>query len=516
MMHRRFWLVRLFTTAVLIGATGTASAQFRIDAIRQFRMQHEKAILSQLVEWLHIPNVASDSANIRRNADFIMELMRKRSIQTRLLTVPGSPPAVYGELRVPGATKTVMLYVHYDGQPVNPAQWDSDPWQPVFRDRLPLQGGRTMSLDELPDPVPGELRVYARSASDDKSPLIALLAAIDALKTNRIPITVNLKFFLEGEEEAGSPHMRAFLEKYSDLLHADVWLLCDGPVHQTGKKLVYFGARGITGVDITTYGAARPLHSGHYGNWAPNPISQLVHLLASLRDIDGRVLIDGYMDDVRPLTETEKQAIAAAPNLEQHLKDELALAWTEGRGRRLEELILRPAVNFKGFVSGQVGEKARNAIQTEARASVGFRLVPNQTPEKVRERVEAHIRKLGFHIVHEPPDLETRRKYPKLVYLHWEKGYPPARTSLDLPVSKAVIRILEEARGEPIVVLPSTGGSIPMYLFQEVLHSEVILVPMVNHDNNQHAENENLRIQNLWDGIEMYAALMARLGQLWP
>ncbi|MDQ7053362.1 MAG: M20/M25/M40 family metallo-hydrolase [candidate division KSB1 bacterium] len=383
MMHRRFWLVRLFTTAVLIGATGTASAQFRIDAIRQFRMQHEKAILSQLVEWLHIPNVASDSANIRRNADFIMELMRKRSIQTRLLTVPGSPPAVYGELRVPGATKTVMLYVHYDGQPVNPAQWDSDPWQPVFRDRLPQQGGRTMSLDELPDPVPGELRVYARSASDDKSPLIALLAAIDALKTNRIPITVNLKFFLEGEEEAGSPHMRAFLEKYSDLLHADVWLLCDGPVHQTGKKLVYFGARGITGVDITTYGAARPLHSGHYGNWAPNPISQLVHLLASLRDIDGRVLIDGYMDDVRPLTETEKQAIAAAPNLEQHLKDELALAWTEGRGRRLEELILRPAVNFKGFVSGQVGEKARNAIQTEARASVGFRLVPRiKLPKK--------------------------------------------------------------------------------------------------------------------------------------
>jgi acetylornithine deacetylase/succinyl-diaminopimelate desuccinylase-like protein len=179
------------------------------------------------------------------------------------------------------------------------------------------------------------------------------------------------------------------------------------------------------------------------------------------------------------------------------------------------ELIMAPAMNLRGIQAGHVGEKAANAISTEAHASFDFRLVPDQTPEKVRARVEEHIRQQGFFIVHDTPDVETRRKHSKMVKLQWGEGYPPARTSMDLPVSRAVIQTIEEAVGSPIIKMPSLGGSVPMYLFLDVLKTPVIGVPIVNHDNNQHAANENLRIQNLWDGIEIFASLLARLGYVW-
>jgi Acetylornithine deacetylase/Succinyl-diaminopimelate desuccinylase and related deacylases len=150
-----------------------------------------------------------------------------------------------------------------------------------------------------------------------------------------------------------------------------------------------------------------------------------------------------------------------------------------------------------------VGEMAQNAIPTEATASIDFRLVPDQTPERVRQRVEDHIRRQGFFIVSHTPSMEERRRHPKIVRLAWGPGYPPARTSMDLPIARALVRLIEEAVGTPIVKMPSLGGSIPMYLFQEVLGAPVIGVPIVNHDNNQHGANENLRIQNLWDGIEI-------------
>ncbi|NIR48445.1 M20/M25/M40 family metallo-hydrolase, partial [candidate division KSB1 bacterium] len=244
----------------------------------------------------------------------------------------------------------------------------------------------------------------------------------------------------------------------------------------------------------------------------PNPIVLLVHLLASMRDPDGNLLIDGFNDNVRPITETERAALAQSPNIDAELKRELGLAWSEGEGR-LEERIMLPALNLRGIQSG--GAAARNAIQTEATAVLGFRLVPDQTLERVKQLVEGHIRKQAFYIVSQTPDMQTRRMHSRIVKLQWGKGYPPLRTSMDLPVSKAVVRVIEGAVGEPIVKLPTFGGSLPLFIFDKVLNTPVIVVPMVNHDNNQHAENENLRVQNLWDGIEVYASILAKLGQVW-
>jgi acetylornithine deacetylase/succinyl-diaminopimelate desuccinylase-like protein len=475
---------------LLLFALPLHAASDAARAARAWRTAHEQEIVGELVELLKIPNVASDQANIGRNADAIVALFAKRGIAARQLRVEGAPPLVVAEVRTPSAKQTVAFYAHYDGQPVDATQWTTPPWQPVVKDGF----------------------VYARSASDDKAPIIGFLAALDALRAAKIAPSVNLKFVFEGEEEAGSPHLAQYLEKFADELKADAWVLCDGPVHQSRRMQLFFGARGITDAELTVYGPARALHSGHYGNWAPNPIVTLTHLIDSMRDTEGRILIDGFYDDVTPLTPAERAALAAIPDIDASLRRELALGRTEGNGKPLNEQILLPALNLRGISSGRVGEEASNTINTEARASIDFRLVPAQTPESVRAKVEAHIAKQGFFIVRETPDAATRMAHPNVVKLTWGPGYPPARTPLDLPIAVRAAALMKDATGVDPVRMPSLGGSIPMYLFQHGGRTPVIGLPIANHDNNQHAANENLRLQNLWDGIEVYAAMFGGMG----
>jgi acetylornithine deacetylase/succinyl-diaminopimelate desuccinylase-like protein len=505
------WLAVVPCAALALGAGSRVSLR---DQVRDYRKAHEVDILSELAGLVAIPNLASDAAGIGRNAETIVALLERRGVKSRLLRVEGSPPAVYGEIKSPGARRTIVVYAHYDGQPVDKAGWTGDPWVPVLRDGPLEEGGREVPRAAWKAPLDPEWRLYARSASDDKAPIVGLLAALDALKAAGLAPSVNLKVFFEGEEEAGSPHMEALLKEHGGLLKADAWLLCDGPVHQTRRMQLYFGARGITDVEVTVYGPVRPLHSGHYGNWAPNPAVLLAHLVAGLRDVDGRIRIPGFYDDVRETTDTERAALAEAPDADADLRAAFDLAATEAGNAPLAERILRPALNVRGLESGAVGPAAANAIPTQATASIDFRLVPDQTPEKIRQRVEAFLTAQGFFVVHDEPDAATRRTRPRIVRLQWGPGYPPARTSMDLPVSRAVVRAVEEAIGGPVIRMPTLGGSVPMRLFQDATGSPIIGLPIVNHDNNQHAANENLRLRNLWDGIEVYAVLLGRLGAL--
>ena len=473
-----------------------------------WRMQHEREILQEFSDLLAIPNLASDTPNIARNAVAIRALCEKRGLTTQLLTLGDAPPVVVGDLSAPGAKRTIAFYAHYDGQPVDPAKWKSDPWQPVMRDRagheIDWRNGKTI------DP---EWRLYARSSGDDKAPIIGMLAALDALRASGVKPGVNLRFVFEGEEEAGSPHLAQYLEKYPKVLRPDAWVLCDGPVHQSRRAELFFGARGTIDFELTIYGPVKGLHDGHYGNWVPNPIVRLTHLIDLMRDESGRILIKGFYDNVKPPTEAERAAIAKIPDVETDLRHEFQIATTEGDGEHLNERLLLPALNVRGIESGHVGEEASNTIQTEARASIDFRLVPNETPESIKPLVERHIEAQGYKIVRATPDAATRLKYPKIVRVEWGAGYPPARTSLDLPFSREIAALMTAAGHEP-VRLPTVGGSIPMYLFQQPDDTPVIGLPIANHDDNQHAADENLRLQNLWDGIEVYAALFAGLGAL--
>ncbi len=496
---------------LVAGTAIAASPESLQQQVRTYRQTHEQQIIDDFVDLLAIPNVASDSANIRRNADHLSALLAHRGFETRLLQVGQSPPAVFGERRQPGADKTLLIYVHYDGQPVQPENWSSPPWQPTLRDGPVDRGGKIIDRRAPFDP---EARLYARSAGDDKAPVIALMYALDALAAAGQKSSVNLKVFFEGEEEAGSPHLREVLEKYKTLLGADLWLFCDGPVHQTRRWQLAYGVRGTTGFQMTVYGPARPLHSGHYGNWAPNPISALVDLLASMRDQHGRVLVDGFYDQVREPTERELSAIRAAPKVDEQLMEELQIGRTEHPETRLEQALLKPAMNFRGIRSGGVGDQSRNIISPAAEASVGLRLVPDQSPAQLREQIEAHIRNQGYHIVYEEPDEPTRRRHPRLIRLHWEAGgYPSLRTPMDHPLAEKLSGILNRLSGGTLVEQPTMGGSLPLFHISEVLAVPVLILPIANHDNNQHGRDENIRLQNLWDAIEIYAVVLRDIGR---
>jgi acetylornithine deacetylase/succinyl-diaminopimelate desuccinylase-like protein len=476
--------------------------------VRAYREGHETQIVREFVSLLAIPNHAGDTADIERNVQAISAMLQARGVQVRQLQVPGASPVVFGELRSAGATRTIGIYAHYDGQPVDPAQWQHPAFSPVLLG--PSGNIVDWQSQEHFDP---QARLYARSTSDDKAPIEATMAALDALRSAQVTPSVNLKFFFEGEEEAGSPHLAEIIAKNPEALAADAWLLCDGPVHQSGRMQVDFGSRGDIDLEMTVYGPARPLHSGHYGNWAPNPIVLLTHLLDSMRDADAHILIPGFYDDVRPLTPGERRMLAQTPAADEQLKQELAIAQPEGDGAKLAEQILKPAINVHGIQAGHVGEQAANVISTEARASFDIRLVPDQTPEGVRQEIEQHIERQGFFIVRQTPDLATRRAHARVVKLEWGSGYPAYRASVDNPMAQAVVRTIEAATGGPIIQVVSLGGSVPMYLFEGKEQRPVIGVPIANADNNQHAANENLRLQNLWDGIEIFGTLFARLGR---
>jgi acetylornithine deacetylase/succinyl-diaminopimelate desuccinylase-like protein len=314
----------------------------------------------------------------------------------------------------------------------------------------------------------------------------------------------------EGEEEAGSAHLQSALQANRRLLAADLLLIGDAPVHQSRRPMLYFGARGTLGLTLTIYGPLTPLHDGHYGNWAPNPAVMAATLLASMRDEQGRILIPGFSDQVRALTPAERQALAALPVVDPMLQRQFAFGRTEAQDG-LAASLMRPALNVRGLKAGSVGAAAANAIPATAMISLDFRLVPDQTPEQVRASVERFLIARGWTLVTQEPDAATRIAHARVVRVQWEPGYPAYRVDIGSPRMRAVQAAARRAGAGPLVLMPMMGASVPMFLFAQTLDVPVVGLPIVNHDDSQHAPDENLRLQNLWDGIQTYAAVMGTL-----
>jgi acetylornithine deacetylase/succinyl-diaminopimelate desuccinylase-like protein len=288
---------------------------------------------------------------------------------------------------------------------------------------------------------------------------------------------------------------------------ADYWLICDGPVHQSRRQQIYFGARGIISLDLTVYGPRRELHSGHYGNWAPNPALMLAQLLASMKDDAGHVRIAGFYDSSAPLGAEERAAMAAEPAPDEALKRELWLGRTENPPRKLIEAINEPSLNIRGLRSAATGAEARNVIPADATASIDVRLVKGNDPRAMFALVRAHIERRGYFVVDRDPTAEQRLSHAKVAKLVLtDPGYRAVRTPMNSPAARSVMQAVESLHPD-VVKMPTLGGSVPLALIEDVVQVPLIGVPIANHDNRQHSANENLRLKNLWDGIELFAVL---------
>jgi acetylornithine deacetylase/succinyl-diaminopimelate desuccinylase-like protein len=505
-------IITLFLTLFSTGILFSQNAD--LLKIRANHMPRHYQLLKEYVDFLAIPNTMNDPEQLKANAQFVSEMMKKRGINNVQLLqadVAGSIPAVYGEALTPGATKTLIFYAHYDGQPVNPDKWAEglSPFKPQMMTNSLDKGGKFLDFPSETIPLSNDWRIYARAASDDKAGVFTILNAYDAMRQSGISPKINIKFFFEGEEEKGSTNLEAILVKYKNLLKSDAWIISDGPMHASGRKQITFGVRGDVNMNITVYGAKRPLHSGNYGNWAPNPAMKLVRLLASMKDDNGKVLIDGFYDDVTPLSKMEKKALSDIPDAAPIMQKELAFAQAESKERTfLESITTLPTLNINGIVSANVGKLASNIIPTIATVTLDLRLVKGNDTERQIQKVVNHIKKQGYFILDREPTDEERLKYPNIATVRSGSGYNAQRTSMDLPISQQVIKAVKGSSDQDIILMPSAGGSLPLFLFEKVLGAPPITVPVVNYDNNQHGENENLRIGCLWDGIETIAAIM--------
>jgi acetylornithine deacetylase/succinyl-diaminopimelate desuccinylase-like protein len=482
------------------------------DKIKKHITDHQHEIIDAYVGFLSIPNIATDIVNIKKNADWIANRMKSKSISNVQLlypTTPNKPPVVYGEVMTPGAKETIIFYAHYDGQPVDSTKWypGLHPFRPMLLDGPFDRGGKVIPWPSSGTPFDPMWRIYGRGASDDKGGVMAILEAYSIMKALGLSPAVNIKFFFEGEEEAGSTHLDEVLTKYKSLLEADMWVICDGPVHQSGKKQLVFGVRGDTHLELTVYGPKRPLHSGHYGNWVPNPAMELSRLLSSMKDNDGNVTVEGFYDDVVPLTDSEKQALGKIPSVDEQLKKELGFKRSE-RPTALNLSLNMPSLNINGIQSAAVGDKSANVIPTKAVASIDLRLVLGNDWKRQQDKVVRHIQNQGFFVTETEPTDEQRSTFDKICKVVRSDGYNAQKTSLENPFAKRIAKAISNAMGEDPLLLPTLGGSLPLFVFEKTLHKQPITVPIANHDNNQHAENENIRLRNFFEGIEMFAWIM--------
>lgn len=491
----------------------TAPARVAADVAAAYTQENGKAIVQDFMTFLRLPNYARDTADIDANASWVVDYLAERGFASEIWR-EGGGPYIYSERRVEGAEKTLLIYAHFDGQPVAHENWASPPFEPTLRTDSVERAGEVLTLDEAFDLGPDmNWRLFARSAGDDKGPIIALAAALDAMDAAGLTPSVNIKLILDGEEEIGSPTLPQVLAKHAETLAADLMLFCDGPMHQSGLRQLVFGVRGSMTIDLTTYGPARPLHSGHYGNFAPHPSDDLVRLLSSFKNDRGEVVVIGFDRGIVAPTQAEKDAIERMPKIDSALKRGLELARVEGGGDRIELLMMRPALIIKGIQAGGVGDKSRNIILPEAQASLNIRMVPGQSVENVSRAIVQHIVSRGFTPIPREPTVDEKRNRERLVRVDIKPGaYPAYRSALDGPEATALANLIADIDGAPPLLTPTMGGSLPINLVAEALETPIILLPIANHDNNQHGRDENIRLGNLFDAIRLYAGVLAGLG----
>ena len=463
-----------------------------------------KSAVEELKEFIAIPNDALVAEDVLKNITWLQEKFKDRGFETQVLETEGQP-LFFAELPKVKRAKTILFYMHLDGQSVDPSKWNQeDPYKAVLKSK---KGNSYTTLDwsSLENEMNEDWRIFGRSASDDKGPIVMLLQAIDLLKENKQKIPFNVKVILDSEEEKGSKPLPQAVKKYREILAADYLIINDGPLHVSDNPTMVYGCRGITTINLTTYGPIKPQHSGHYGNYAPNPGFRLAQLLATFKDDKGKVLIDGYYDGIT-IDESTAIILKSVPDNQAQILENLAVKTPESVGSFYQEALQYPSLNIRGLSSGWTGTKVRTIIPESATAAIDIRLVPESDGIRLKSLIKEHIKAQGFYITDTEPTLEERKQYDKIIKFESGSVTNPFRTNLDVPFAKWLEKTMDD---ENLVKIRIMGGTVPIASFINELNIPAIIIPMVNPDNNQHSPNENLKIKNIKYGIGTFYTILS-------
>ena len=463
--------------------------------------------LWELKELVSMPNSGLSPEDIQKNIDWLSTAFQKRGFKTQPLPNKGNPLLLAQKL-VDNNLPTILFYMHLDGQAVDASKWNQpNPYQAVLKKADENGVWQVIPWAEVGEKVDSSWRIFGRSAADDKGPITGFLNAMDLLKKEGKQPAFNLKVILDSEEEIGSRYLAETVAAYEDLLKADALIINDGPVHISGQPTLIYGCRGNMTLTLTVYGPSKPQHSGHYGNYAPNPNFMMAHLLASMKDESGRVIIDGYYDGI-VWDKTAAETMAAVPDKKADILKLLEIAEPEQVGTNYQEALQFPSLNVRGMASGWVGSQARTIVPSTTTAAIDIRLVPESDPQRLIGLLKKHIEKQGYHIVSQEPTSEERLKYPKICYLYSRGATLPFRTDLNAPTGKWLEKAIKNTYQQDPVKVRIMGGTVPISSFINQLNIPAIIVPMVNSDNNQHSPNENFRIDYLTNSIKTFYGIL--------
>ena len=503
-MRRYFLILTLIICFPLVGIS-QKSKNSNLDAIA------ERFAVASFKEFYELHSLANDAhfpLDIEKNVQWCETAFSQRGFTTQRLQTE-TVPLLLAERKVPDAKKTVLIYLQIDGQPVEPSQWEQEsPWKPTLKEKDSKGKWNALPYEKLINgKIDRDWRIFVRSASDAKGPAMAYLASLDALKELKSEPNFNMKVIMDFEEELGSPHLPPAVSKYKNELAADMLIIFDGPRHVSNQPTLSFGARGICEITLTVFGPRTPMHSGNYGNYTPNPALRLAQLLSSMKDEDGRVTIPGYYDGV-VLTEAEKKILSKVPDDENEIKKFLGIAQPDNIGGNFQESLQYPTLNIRGLDALYVGDQARTLIPAKAVAEIDIRLVPSSDPKRLIELVRKHIESKGYYVIDRAPTEEERLKFPRIASFQSSISYLAFQTPFDSECGNWLSKAMYTAFGKEPIKIRTAGGSIPISPFVITLGIPAVAVPTVNADNNQHAENENIRVGNYIDAVKTFLAIM--------
>ena len=505
MTKRNNNMIKITSFCLLILLPIFIFAQSNIDNIIDKRFKNTLLLHKELVS---IPNLPDNKKLMLQNINWVANQYKKLNFSTTLLESTTLPILLVEKTYDPNY-KTVLFYFHIDGQPVNPDSWNQeDPFIPILKEKDTNGVWQNLEWNKLDGQINDEWRIFARAATDDKAPIIMLLSALKILnETNKNP-TYNIKIIFDPEEEYGSNALLSTLKTYKEQYSSDYFIVMDGPAHDSNKPTLTFGCRGITTCTITTFGSTLPQHSGHLGNYVPNPVFSLANLLSSMKDEQGNVLIKEYYKGIEIDSKTEN-LLQSVPFDSIAFNNKLGIFTSEKVGKNYQESLQYPSLNIRQIGTSWTGEKLKTVIPEYATASIDVRLVPEIDGKDQLEKIKAHIIKEGYHIVDNNPTLEERKKHPKIVKFTTSSYIIDAfRTDPNLDFGKHLRTQLTNDFGYEPVTIRMMGGTVPIVPLINQLNLPTIIVPMVNMDNNQHSPNENIRIGNIRQGIKICLSIL--------